>query len=269
MQRAWTPPVRFVFAAATLLGIFSTLQVYRLATLNINGPMTIVVWRLLVLNLAYWYVPAALTSIIFRIAYRFPLDAPGWPRSLAAHALAAVGLLDRARRRHDRARAPHLARQWLSMTYGSWISSVQRIYLYDLDWALMTYSAIVGLSYALGYYRESRARALRSRPPGSAAGRSAIEDARGRAAPAFSVQHAARDLHAGAHATGCRRSHDQPPERSPADHLLAFRRRVHPAPGGARIPAEVSRDRTDALSGSADAWSSISIPTRSTPRFRG
>jgi LytS/YehU family sensor histidine kinase len=32
----------------------------------------------------------------------------------------------------------------------------------DLDWALMTYSAIVGVSYALGYYRESRARAIRA-----------------------------------------------------------------------------------------------------------
>ena len=32
----------------------------------------------------------------------------------------------------------------------------------NLDWALMTYAAIVGLSYALGYYRESQARALKA-----------------------------------------------------------------------------------------------------------
>jgi two-component system, LytTR family, sensor kinase len=38
----------------------------------------------------------------------------------------------------------------------------QRIYLTNLDWALMTYSAIVGLSYAFAYYRESRARAVRA-----------------------------------------------------------------------------------------------------------
>jgi LytS/YehU family sensor histidine kinase len=47
-------------------------------------------------------------------------------------------------------------------SYSSWTSAVQRIYLMNLDWALMTYSAIVGASYALGYYRESRARAIRA-----------------------------------------------------------------------------------------------------------
>ena len=36
----------------------------------------------------------------------------------------------------------------------------QRLFLTNLDWALMTYSAIVGLSYALAYHRESQARAL-------------------------------------------------------------------------------------------------------------
>jgi LytS/YehU family sensor histidine kinase len=43
-----------------------------------------------------------------------------------------------------------------------WPTFLQRQYLTNLDWALMTYSAIVGLSYAIGYYRESQARALTS-----------------------------------------------------------------------------------------------------------
>src|SRR3954462_9445527 len=90
MQKAWVPPARFVFGAATLLGIFSTLQVYRLTTLDINDKMNVQVWRLLVLNLAYWYVPAALTSVIFRIAHRFRIDATGWRRALAVHAPAAL-----------------------------------------------------------------------------------------------------------------------------------------------------------------------------------
>ena len=160
MQKAWTPPARFVFGAATLLGVFSTLQAYRLSTLSINEPINLEVWRLLALNLAYWYVPATLTSTIFRIAHRFPLDAPRWPRALAVHALAAVGLS-----------IVHLGTMIGMRTvvgpgkfpaYGSWISAVQRIYLMNLDWALMTYSAIIGASYALGYYRESRARAIRA-----------------------------------------------------------------------------------------------------------
>ena len=159
MPRAWTPPARVVFVAATFLGIFSTLQAYRLTALNINDRMDIEVWRLVVLNLAYWYVPAALTGPIFRIAHRFRVDTTGWPLALSIHALAAVTFS-----------IVHLggmlgvrALLWpgrMFPGYGSWTSFAQRIYLTNLDWALMTYSAIVGLSYALGYYRESRARAI-------------------------------------------------------------------------------------------------------------
>ena len=162
MQKAWTPPARFVFGAATLLGVFSTLQVYRLTTLSINDQMNIEVWRLLALNLAYWYVPATLTSAIFRIAHRFPLDAPGWPRALAVHALAALGFSVL----HLGAMIGMRAVLWPGKLFpgygGSWTSAIQRTYLVNLDWALMTYSAIVGAGYALGYYRESRARAIRA-----------------------------------------------------------------------------------------------------------
>jgi two-component system, LytTR family, sensor kinase len=162
MQRAWTPPVRYVFAAATVLGVFSTLQVYRLSTLEMNAPVTVDVWGVLARNLAYWYVPAALTSVIFRIAYRFPLDAPGWPRSLAVHALAAVVF--------SIVHVAAMTGMWTltapkrmsTMTYASWTAWAQRTYLMNLDWALMTYSAIVGISYALSYSRESRTRALRA-----------------------------------------------------------------------------------------------------------
>src|SRR5262245_48623028 len=89
MQRVWTPPVRWVFVAATLLGVFSTLQAYRLTTLNIKDTVDIAVWRLLMLNLAYWYVPASLTSLIFRLAHHFPFETGRWIRALSVHALAA------------------------------------------------------------------------------------------------------------------------------------------------------------------------------------
>jgi two-component system, LytTR family, sensor kinase len=158
MQKTWTPPVRLVFGAATLLGIFSTLQAYRLTALNINEKMDIVVWRLLVLNLALWYVPAALTGSIFRIAQHFRVDTTGWPRALGVHALAAITFSII----HLAAMMGVRAVLWPGMFtgYGSWTSFVQRSYLMSLDWALMTYAAIVGLSYALGYYRESQARAI-------------------------------------------------------------------------------------------------------------
>jgi signal transduction histidine kinase len=158
MQKAWTPPVRFVFGAATLLGIFSTLQSYRLTSLNINEKMNVEVWRLLVLNLAYWYVPAALTGPIFRIAHRFRIDTTGWRRALSVHAVAALTFSVV----HLAAMIGVRALLWpgrIFPVYTSW-TSLQTMYLRNLDWALMTYSTIVGLSYALGYYRESQARAI-------------------------------------------------------------------------------------------------------------
>jgi LytS/YehU family sensor histidine kinase len=55
----------------------------------------------------------------------------------------------------------------LIMGYGgkwpdaTWPSYVQRLYLQNLDWTLMVYAAIVGLSYATTYYHESQARAVK------------------------------------------------------------------------------------------------------------
>src|SRR6478672_9560448 len=50
MQKAWTPPVRWVFVVATFLGVFSTLQAYRLMTLDMQKPMEPELFRLLILN---------------------------------------------------------------------------------------------------------------------------------------------------------------------------------------------------------------------------
>jgi two-component system, LytTR family, sensor kinase len=157
MQKAWTPPALFVFGAATVLGVFSTLEFYRYYTLSAEQN-TVEVWRLLAMQLTFWYVPAALTNVIFRLAYRFPLDAPGWPRALVIHAIAALGfsILHLGATIGMRAIVSPLP------THASWARTAQQMYLMNLDWALMTYSAIVGMSYALDYYRESRARALRA-----------------------------------------------------------------------------------------------------------
>jgi two-component system LytT family sensor kinase len=159
MQKAWTPPVRWVFVVATFLGAFSTLQAYRLMTLDIQKAMEPDVLRLLVLNLAYWYVPAALTTAIFSFSHRFRLDTPHWRRALASHAAAALafsvlhfGLMLGVR-----------VALWPSITsYPSfnWFRFGQRMFLTNMDWTLMTYAAIVGLSHALAYYRESQARAM-------------------------------------------------------------------------------------------------------------
>jgi signal transduction histidine kinase len=160
MQNTWTPPLRWVFAAATVLGCFSALQAYRLSTLNLRYPMDIEVGKLLILNLLYWYVPASLSPIIFRLGHRFRLDGSHWVRALGVHFLAAVSYSIV----HC---ACMLAMRLLLWDSGgklptvAWTSFVQRQYLLNLDFTLMTYTTILGLSYALHYSRESQARAVK------------------------------------------------------------------------------------------------------------
>jgi signal transduction histidine kinase len=160
MSTVWTPPLRWIFGVATFLGIFSGLQSYRLWLLTIDPKYAseAVLWRPIVLNLVYWYIPASLTKPIFRFAHRFPIDSDRWMRSLGAHAVAAFSLA------FVHACCMVAVRSLLMPTVvvPSWTAFLQRIFLTNLDWVLMTYSAIVGLSFALTYYRESRARAIRA-----------------------------------------------------------------------------------------------------------
>jgi two-component system, LytTR family, sensor kinase len=161
MQKAWTPPVRWILLVAAILSLFSTAQAYRLTTLNLKVPSDIEVGSLLVLNTAYWFVPAAFTIPIFYLARRYRLDARRWAGPLAIHIGAAVlfsvvhlgcMVLVRMALWPSAGKPPSI----------SWTLFAQRQYLMQLDWLLMTYSAIIGLSYALDYRRESQARAIKA-----------------------------------------------------------------------------------------------------------
>ena len=88
----------------------------------------------------------------------------------------------------------------------------------------MIYAAIVGVSYALGYYRESQARALKAAQLETRLVEARLKTLQARAPSALPVQHAPRDLDARAPRSGGRRSDDQPPERSAAHHVRPERR---------------------------------------------
>ncbi len=150
-----------MFAVATFLGVFSTLQAYRLMTLDMPKPMEPEVLKLLVLNLAYWYTPAALTSVIFGFSHRFRLDNARWPRALAAHAASALTFSIF----HFAVMLAVRMTVWPVSTRPptfNWFTYTQRMFLTNMDWALMTYAAIVGLSHALAYHREAQARAIQA-----------------------------------------------------------------------------------------------------------
>src|SRR5262245_1907505 len=133
MQKTWTPPLWWVFAAATPLVFFSTLQSYRLYSLNLKVPMDIEVGKLFILHLAYWYVPVALTPTIFRLAHRFRIDSAHWARALLAHAFFATAFSIV----HCACMVATRMLLWENggkSPYVSWATYLQRQYLPNLDW---------------------------------------------------------------------------------------------------------------------------------------
>jgi len=162
MEKAWTPPVRWVFLAATVLGLFSTLQSYRLTMLTMKDGYSINVGRILILNLVYWYVPAILTSPIFRLTHRFRATAQHWVKPTLIHVTAAILFSFVHLGAMLGVRSFFWARSGKSPIAALSAASVQTQYLQNLDWTLMTYAAIVGMAYALAFNRESQGRAVKA-----------------------------------------------------------------------------------------------------------
>ena len=162
MRKVWTPPWPWVFGAATAFGLFSFLQAYRLTLLNSKPGMTIDAGKLLILNLALWYLPAIMMPAIVSAARRFPLRSPAGAsapspcirpvrcssRSRTWSACSACGFSSgttaaRTRRR----RGPS--------TFSAGVFE-------QLDWSLMVYAVIVGVSHAVAYYHEAQERKLKA-----------------------------------------------------------------------------------------------------------
>jgi two-component sensor histidine kinase len=149
-----------IFAVATALALFSTLQAYRMTAVTRRLEPGIGT-QLLILNTAYWYVPALAAPLVLRLAQRFRFESPGWPRSLLLHlpAFALFSLIHLASMTAVRLGLwPHGGKP----TTMSWSAFLQRNYFEQLDWLLMTYAALLALAHAIDYHRESRARAVRN-----------------------------------------------------------------------------------------------------------
>jgi signal transduction histidine kinase len=150
-------PWPLVLLVATVLGIVSTTLAWQL-TMSLERTATYFRW-LVVLNCAYWYTWAAFAPSIVWLSQRFRFERQGLIRALAIHlpavlvfSLAHIGVMQGAQ-------------WWLVTSEGGvypWWPQVQRAALVNADWEMMTYWAIVGLSHALLYYRESRDRELRA-----------------------------------------------------------------------------------------------------------
>jgi two-component system, LytTR family, sensor kinase len=161
MRKAWTPPWPWVFGVATGLSVFSWLQAWRLTLINSKPGMTIPSGKLLVLNLALWFVPALLMPAVVWAARRFPFDTGNRLRALFAHTIGALTFA-----------AAHFVSlmgvrfilwenggKWSGAT---WAQFFQRHIFEQLDWSLMVYAVIVGVSHAVAFYHESQQRKVRA-----------------------------------------------------------------------------------------------------------
>ena len=161
MRRVWTPPWPWVFGAATAFGLSSFLQAYRLTLLNSKPGMTIEAGKLLILNLALWYLAAVMVPAIVWAARRFPLEAGRRVRATAVHLAGAllfscahlIGLLAvRFLLWENGGKSPN----------ATWSQYFQRRSFEQLDWSLMVYAVIVGVSHAVAYYHELQERKLKA-----------------------------------------------------------------------------------------------------------
>ena len=155
MQKPWTPRLRWVFGAAAVLGLFSTAQAYRLTVLASRDPDQIEVGPLLALNFAYWFIPAGVAPLIFLLVHRFRIDEER-VKALCVHACAALIFTVV----HAMGMIAVRAMLWGPPQVG-WLTALQRVHLTNFDWLLMTYTTVVGFTYALGYYHQVQARAVR------------------------------------------------------------------------------------------------------------
>jgi len=161
MRKVWTPPWRWVFGVATVLSLFSFLQAYRLTLLTSKPGMTVEAGKLMVLNLALWYVPALLIPAIVWAARRYPFDTGHKVKAVVAHSVGAltfagvhfIGMMSvRFLLSADGGKYPSVP----------WSQLFQRRLLEQLDWSLMVYAVVVGVSHAIAFYHESQERKLKS-----------------------------------------------------------------------------------------------------------
>jgi signal transduction histidine kinase len=144
--------LRWTFLAATALAALSATLVYNI-TIAMGQPLE--AWtRLVVLNAFYWYVWAVFAQPIGWLSVRFPLERLSWKRSVPVHLLSVIAFS-----------TSHIVlvtwfqyltrpRPW-AMKFSE---SLRRSVIQNFDWEMMTYWAIVGVTHALVYYRESQQR---------------------------------------------------------------------------------------------------------------
>ena len=254
-----------IFAVATAFGIFSGLQAYNYVTLFTDRKQPFHI--LLALNITYWYAWAVLVPGMLWMARRYRFGRHTWKRAAAMH----VGGVDRLHARARRARGDAAALLIMKALAGrdvSWWMYFQELFFLNFDWEMMTYWAVVGLSHALDFHRESQERELTAAQLRTRLAEANLQALQRQLHPHFLFNTLQHDLGADASRHRGRRRDARAAQRSAAPDA---RSRRHAAGARSRTSstscASISRSRRRA-SASACRCTSTSIPTRSTPRCR-
>jgi two-component system, LytTR family, sensor kinase len=144
-----------IFVVATVLGILTGLQAFNYIALTNERRQPL--GLLVALNLSYWYSWAVVAPGILWMARRYRFGRQTWPQAAAFHLL---GVLVFTGLHVAMATSAHglIVTQW-GRDFTWWMHFRDRFFL-NFDWEMMTYWALVGLSHALDYHRESQEREL-------------------------------------------------------------------------------------------------------------
>ena len=158
-QESSVPRWSWIFLAATVLALSSTLQAARMTSLGIRPPSSIPIGRLLALNFTLWWIPAALAPSIFRLVDWLSRTGVSWTRSVLYHL---VALLSFSVIHFVVFFCVYGTFWWLDgrLQTVRWLSAAQTIYLDNINWTIATYGSIAILGYALNLRRRNHDRAL-------------------------------------------------------------------------------------------------------------
>ena len=145
-----------ILGVATALGVFSALQSFNYVSFFSERDQPFDV--LLALNLAYWYTWALLAPFMLWMARRFRFDRDGWVRSTFAH-IPAVLVVTFAHAIMSETARVYIV-QWMAGREVEWWLAVRERAFLNFDWEMATYWAVIAVSHALDYYRESQDRAI-------------------------------------------------------------------------------------------------------------
>lgn len=147
-----------IFGIWTVVALISAFNWYYWRDLgNMDNPWS---WYMLIVaKLSVWYVWAVLTFFILWLGRRVTLDRLGWRRWFAAHLGLSIGCVGAYMIVYDIVIVALLGYPLSLEAFGNFVGA---LFHQHLSYFFLAYWAIIGVDYAIGYYKKFRERELRA-----------------------------------------------------------------------------------------------------------